>query len=110
LFADDQFKYGRFQPYITAGPAIFFSRLKDTDAINGFTPARQTASDTSVGVKGGAGLNYALTATIGLFGEYRFVYFHVNQTGINDAVLGPVAFKGNIQSYHIIAGLSFPLK
>ena len=77
LLTSDEFPHGRVQPYVTAGPALFVTRTKDTD---NFTPNNQRDTDTSLGVKAGAGISFQLTQLIALFGEYRFTHFRTHAT------------------------------
>jgi opacity protein-like surface antigen len=97
------YEQGRLQPYIAAGPAIFFSHR----SLNSLNPPNQAATDTSLGVKAGAGVDYRITPLVGLFGEYRFTHFHANQTGIRDQSLGPASLKSTLDTHHVIGGVSF---
>jgi hypothetical protein len=72
LSKSEQFPNGQLQPYVTAGPAIFHSRLKDS---NNVMPNNTRESDTNLGVKIGLGLQYLIGPNVGLFGEYRFTHF-----------------------------------
>jgi opacity protein-like surface antigen len=53
LLKSPQFPTGQLQPYITVGPAIFVAHAEDSQ---NFEPSQQSDSDTSVGVKVGAGV------------------------------------------------------
>ena len=100
LFQGEEYPQGRLQPYLTAGPALFWTRLKDTTNLAG--PANQSDTDMSVGVKAGAGTSYQLTPLIGLFGEYRFTHFEARHE-----FAGPIQLSETFNTHHLIAGLSF---
>lgn len=59
LLQGEDYPAGRLQPYLTAGPALFWTRAKDTTNLG--PPAGQSNTDMSVGVKAGAGMSYQLT-------------------------------------------------
>lgn len=100
LLQGEDFPQGRLQPYLTAGPALFWTRAKDTT--NLAPPANQSNTDMSVGVKVGAGTSYQLTPLIGLFGEYRFTHFEAQHE-----FAGPVQLSETFNTHHVIGGLSF---
>ena len=100
LLQDDEFPHGRLQPYVTAGPALFWTRAKDTTNLG--PPANQSNTDMSVGVKVGARTSHQITQLIGLFGEYRFTHFEVQHEFAR-----PVQLTGTFNIHHLIAGLSF---
>lgn len=100
LLQGDDYPQGRLQPYGTAGPALFWTRIKDTT--NLAPPADQSNTDMSVGLKVGAGLSYQVTPLLGLFGEYRFTHFQAQHE-----FAGPVALRETFNTHHLIAGLSF---
>src|SRR5207248_2389191 len=49
LLQSEDYPNGRLQPYLTAGPALFWTRAKDTTNLP--PPANQSNTDMSVGVK-----------------------------------------------------------
>jgi len=102
LLQGEDYPQGRLQPYLTAGPALFWTRLKDTTNLP--PPANQSDTDMSVGVKVGVGASYQLTHLIGLFGEYRFTHFQAQHD-----FAGPVQLSETFNTHHLIAGLSFRL-
>ncbi|MCX7116450.1 MAG: outer membrane beta-barrel protein [Legionellales bacterium] len=109
LFVSAQFTKGRLQPYLSAGPAIFVTTLKDTD---NFIPAGQSSTYTSLGVKAGAGLMLFLTNSIGAFIEYRDSNFQVknkyyNATVVHDLTLGKTLGNATFNTQAIIGGISF---
>lgn len=72
LLKSPEFPRGQLQPYFSIGPAIFFANAEDS--IN-FTPARQSDSDTTVGLKLGAGVAWHVLKNLAVFGEFRFTHF-----------------------------------
>jgi opacity protein-like surface antigen len=100
LLQGEDFPHGRLQPYVTAGPALFWTRAEDTT--NLAPPANQSNTDMSLGVKVGAGTSYQLTPLIGLFGEYRFTYFEAQHE-----CAGPVQLSETFKTHHVIGWLSF---
>jgi opacity protein-like surface antigen len=72
LLVTKEIPKGRLQPYVTVGPTIFVARAKDSGLL---VPTKQTETDTSVGVKAGAGIAWQFHPNIALFGEYRFTHF-----------------------------------
>lgn len=105
LLKDKTFPHGRLQPYLTAGPALFISNVKDT---GNFQPTNQSQSDTSVGFKVGAGVSYQITKLLGLFGEYRFTHFKSDAT-FSDSTPPPSTenVETTFNTHHIIGGVSF---
>lgn len=72
LLTSAEFPKGQLQPHFTVGPALFLTQTKDT---SNFTPGNQSVTDTTVGVKVGAGVAWELLQHLALFGEYRFTHF-----------------------------------
>jgi opacity protein-like surface antigen len=82
LIVSNNFPNGQLQPYLTIGPGIYFSRVKLTP-----TPFFGSKdSDSSGGVKVGAGATWMITRNIGLFGEYRFSHFTADLLGFEMGV------------------------
>ncbi len=109
LLTSTQFTKGRVQPYLTVGPALFISTLKDTD---NFIPPGQSSTYTSLGVKAGGGLILFLTQRIGAFVEYRDSAFQVKDTYTNNTVvrgitLGKTLGKANFNIQSIVGGVAF---
>ncbi|MGH7311138.1 MAG: outer membrane protein [Candidatus Rokuibacteriota bacterium] len=101
LMASPAFPRGRLQPYLTVGPAIFFSEIEDSD---NFAPGGQSDSDTTVGFKFGVGLAYHLHRNLAIFGEYRFTYFSP-EWNVSD--LGEQGkLETDITTFYLLVGLS----
>ena len=93
LMASNNFPNGQLQPYLTIGPGIYFSRLKITP-----TPFfGKKDSDSSGGVKVGAGATFMVTRNIGVFGEYRFSHFTADLLG----------FEMDVNTHRVQLGASF---
>jgi opacity protein-like surface antigen len=93
LMASNNFPNGQLQPYLTLGPGIYFSRIKITP-----TPFFGSKdSDSSGGVKVGAGATFMVTRNIGVFGEYRFSHFMADLLG----------FEMDVNSHRVQLGASF---
>lgn len=108
LFVSDKFTTGRLQPYLSVGPAVFISTLKDTD---NFIPAGQSSTYTSLGVKAGAGLMLFFTKSFGAFIEYRDTSFQVkdqynNSTIVNNTTLGKTLGNATFNIQTIVGGVS----
>ncbi|PYN90686.1 MAG: hypothetical protein DMD87_00595 [Candidatus Rokuibacteriota bacterium] len=98
-----QFPRGQLQPYITVGPAIFVAHAEDR---TNFAPANQSDSDTSVGVKVGAGVAWQFTKTIAMFGEYRYTHFSPEFT-FRDNALGSTDLSTSVNTHYLLMGVSF---
>lgn len=91
-----EFPNGRFQPYITAGPALFISSVN----VAGFG-----STSTTLGFKGGAGGKFFFTENIALFGEYRLTWFEPDQNFFvgNTQIIGSTS----LTTHHFIGGFSY---
>jgi opacity protein-like surface antigen len=109
LLRSQQYPHGRLQPYVTAGPALFITKAKDSSGA--FEPPNQSKTDTSLGLKVGGGVAFHITKVLALFGEYRFTHFKAEQNFQNAGVFtnGPVnvTTQADFDTHHAIAGLSF---
>jgi opacity protein-like surface antigen len=94
LATSKQFPTGRFQPYITVGPALFISTWREP----GFT-----SRTTTLGFKGGAGGKFFLTKNVALFGEYRLTSFEPE----HDFRFNNVTFdvSNRLTTHHFLGGL-----
>lgn len=97
---------GRVQPMISIGPALFLSEVKDT---NNFSPNGQSQRDTSIGFKVNTGITSMLTPTVGLFAEYRFLYFTAEAPLVERTVNAQISNDFTFYNHAILAGLSFRL-
>jgi len=104
LATSQKYPMGRFQPYVTAGPAVF--RVRVTNRGNGELTT-QPAYDTAVGYKAGAGLSWQLTTGAAIFAEYRYTHFHAEPElqGTITGVRVPMQF--DLNTHHAVAGVSF---
>ncbi len=100
--------WGLWTPYVAAGPAVFISDLDDTGTFG----SSQSESDTSFGVKAAAGLRYALSHGMSIFGEYRFLHgapeFELGRS--RDPITGATVantLEVDINTHAIVGGISF---
>jgi opacity protein-like surface antigen len=103
LLTSPEFPKGRLQPYLNAGPALFIAYARDS---SNFDPHRQSDTDTSVGVKAGAGVAWLFLKNFALFGEYRFTHFSPD-LAFKDAVAGKTTFRTDVTTHHLLLGVSF---
>jgi opacity protein-like surface antigen len=94
---------GQLQPYLTIGPAIFVAHAEDS---RNFEPSNQSDTDTSVGVKLGAGVAWLFTKNIAVFGEYRYTHFSPEFT-FRDDVLSSANLSTDVNSHYVLVGVSF---
>ncbi|HEY7363155.1 MAG TPA: hypothetical protein VIE37_03530 [Methylomirabilota bacterium] len=101
LMPSRDFPRGRLQPYLTAGPAVFFSEIEDTD---NFSPGNQSDKDTTVGFKIGTGMVWYLVPNLAVFGEWRFTYFSPEWNVTDNGVSGKL--ETDISTFYLLVGLS----
>ncbi len=90
----DHRKFCHLQPYVGAGPGVFFA-----NASNG-----TSSSDNGVvGLNALAGVRYFFTEQMALFGEYKYN----SATFEFDNVSGAGGLKGDYSASHLVGGLSF---
>jgi opacity protein-like surface antigen len=89
---------GRLQPYIFAGPTVFFSRF-EVD-LSGAASGDESDVSTKLGMTAGGGLTYMFTRLFGVFAEYRFTY---NRPEFN---LDGLRVKPDLDSHHVLGGLT----
>lgn len=109
LAVSDAFPGGRLQPYVTAGPAVFMVSMSDT---GNFRPPGQTSTSNSLGAQCGAGVNWLLKPTTGLFVEYRYSVFQQTDSFYNEAVvngrtLGQTNGAATFNIDSVVAGITF---
>ena len=103
LMKSQQFPKGQLQPYLAVGPALFIAHAKDS---TNFLPTRQSDTDTSVGVKVGAGAAWQFLKNWAIFGEYRFTHFSPEFTF--DLVPGiKTTVSTDVNTHYLLAGVSF---
>ena len=104
LLVSSEHPKGRLQPYATAGPALFGTRAKNTTNAELSTV---TATDSSTGIKLGAGLSWQLAKQVAAFGEYRFTHFRAEPV-FNSALSSlRVPLQTDLNTHHLIGGVSF---
>lgn len=115
LLADDEHPHGVIQPYIGGGPSFVWSKGR----YRAGDPRPQTAPNPSfrlednqrdIGFDGRAGVSFVLADNIGLFVEYRFLFFRaIYDDSTNMPGFGNVSFDAKVQhiSNSALAGISF---
>ncbi|TLY39969.1 MAG: porin family protein [Nitrospirae bacterium] len=104
LRVSPEFPKGQLQPYLTVGPALFLTRA--TNKTNAELTT-QTATDTSLGVKVGAGASWQLFEHVAVFGEYRFTHFRAEPV-LNSALSSlRVPLQSDLNTHHLLAGISW---
>ena len=109
LLTSPAFPSGRLQPYLAAGPGLFFFKAKD---FRNLGPTVQSDTDTTIGVKVAGGLTWLFTRNVGVFTEYRFLHLNPETTFSNsvDPVTGAPAtarIRDSISTHQVVAGVTF---
>ncbi len=104
LMTSPEFPKGQLQPYMTVGPALFLSRVKN---ISNSELSTRAATDTSPGVKVGAGASWQFLKNVAVFGEYRFT--HVRAEPILNSGLSSlrIPLQTDLNTHHLLAGISW---
>lgn len=105
LAVSPQFPNGQFQPYLSVGPGIFITRVKDK---GNFFPPGQSETDTSAGVIVKTGLKFFFTRNWAVFGEYRLTS-HSPSVKLRDDIFPPTSEKlsTRLNTHYVGAGVSF---
>ncbi len=106
LLASPQFPNGRLQPYVGAGPALFFVTAKDSTDFG--PPDHQSSSDTVLGVKAGFGTTWLFTPNLGLFAEYRYTHFSPTfDFNTNLPGFSRTKVETDVNTHHVLFGVTF---
>jgi len=103
LLKSQPFPKGQLQPYLTGGPALFAARAEDHGNVS---PSGQSDSDTSIGVKVGAGLTWLFSHNVGVFAEYRFTHFKP-EFEFTDNVAGKATVEATLNTHSLLGGVAF---
>ncbi len=101
LMINKKYPKGRLRPYVTLGPTIFFSTIKDQGNIK----ERTSDTDVSGGLKFGFGSAWQIRENVDLFGEYRFTHFGLDAKMEDPG--GTVTAETDINTNHLVVGISF---
>jgi opacity protein-like surface antigen len=94
---DTTFRKGELQPYASLAPVIF---------ITGAKPAGlESDTDTSLGLKVGAGATFLITNNLGILGEYRFTHVSPEFKFTTAGTVSKPEF--DVNTHHLIVGASF---
>jgi opacity protein-like surface antigen len=103
LMAGLEYPNGRLQPYVTAGPALFKTRVTNK---GNSELSNRAVDDTSWGYKVGAGVSWHVSKAAALFGEYRFTHYHAEPM-LDGTITGArVPMRFDLDTHHVIAGVS----
>ena len=86
------------QPYVGAGPAVFFTRDKSAVA---------SARDTSLGLNVLAGVRAMMTKNFGIFAEYKYNRTSVSYDNVVDPTAPGIGLEGDYSSNTVAVGVSF---
>jgi opacity protein-like surface antigen len=104
LQVDQGFPKGRIQPYVTAGPAVFWTRAKNKENTELTTEA---ATDSATGYKVGAGLSWLFSQHAAVFAEFRYTHVHTEPV-LNSALSSlRVPLQFDLDTQHVVAGVSY---
>ena len=98
LFRSSDYSSGRLQPYAAIGPGFFFYHASAD--FRPRVPKEVNENGYSVGIDVRAGLTLLLTRRVGVFGEYRYTYFTIDENFLD-------RFGVGIETNHLLCGLSF---
>lgn len=101
VLVSQAFPQGQLQPYLTIGPAVFFSEAKDS---GNFAPANQSDHATTVGFKFAGGAAWYLLRNLAVFGEFRLTYFSPEWDFTDGGVSGKL--ETDITTSSFLVGLS----
>lgn len=103
LMADSEYPAGRIQPTASVGPALLLSDIRDG---NNFSPAGQSDRDTRFGLKVNAGVTAMLTSSVGIFAEYRFLWYQARASVVDNVLNSSAVNDFTIQNHAVLGGLS----
>src|SRR5262245_14218405 len=103
LFRSGSFPYGRLQPYVAGGPALFVSTFNGDLGEDLGGKASDTSIDLGLDVRGG--VTFLFTKQFGIFAEYRVT--QVSPEWKFQVLDMDTTVKTELRSYHIIGGITF---
>jgi hypothetical protein len=98
-----RYQAGPLEPYVAAGPGVFFLHQKQYSMIPGGLTYSQ--SHTGYGLNTQAGLRYRLNPHLALFGEYKLNYARIDLAGQVDA--GHYGINTLVTLHHFVFGVSY---
>ena len=98
-----RYQAGAFEPYVAAGPGVFFLHQQEFATTPGGLTYSQ--SNTGFGLNTQVGLRYRLTEHVALFGEWKFNYARVDLSGQADA--GHYGINTLVTLHHFVFGLGY---
>jgi len=91
----------KLQPYIGAGPGIFFARIHDPSLTSG-----NSQSSVGIGINALVGLRYYFTRHVSLFGEGKFNYTRFSFDETPPGAFNLFGFDADYKIFHASFGLS----
>ncbi len=98
LLKSGDYSSGRLQPYAAVGPGLFFYHASAD--FRPAVPKEVTENGYSVGLDVRVGITWLLSARVGVFGEYRYTYFRIDESFLD-------RFGADIATNSLLCGLSF---
>jgi outer membrane protein W len=97
FFPDSVVPFGRLQPYLAVGPAVFFSDQTPNLTIAGFGVSPANRSSVNVGLAVETGARYFFNKSISVEASFKYRYFAptFNYSGYLQTGIGPVAYNTN---------------
>lgn len=111
FYPDSVVPFGRLQPYIAVGPALFFSDQRPNVTVNvfgfngGFSPAYKTSFDIGLAVETGA--RYFINKSISVEASFKYRYFKpaYDFNGTVQTVFGPQTYNINARpDFNLFSG------
>jgi opacity protein-like surface antigen len=108
LLVSKEYPQGKLQPYASAGPTLFISRVNM--AGGHFVPGAPTLrnqhdTDAAVGVTAAAGLSFMISPHVDLFTEYRFTHFSPSYRITSGGERAKVTT--DFDTHHVLVGASY---
>jgi outer membrane protein W len=113
FFQDSEVPFGRLQPYVAAGPAIFFSYQDPTINLTtipggngvGFSPAGKSAINVGLAVE--TGLRYFFNKSISVEASFKYRMFTPKYTYTGNTLIGatPIVYDTQIKpTFNLYSG------
>jgi len=104
LLVSEEHPWGRLQPQLTLGPALFFTRAQNKTNSELTT---HKATDTALGFQAGLGASWQIHKYLAVFGEYRFTHFRAEPVLTGTITGSPIPLESDINTHQLVVGISF---
>lgn len=106
LLKDATYEHGRLQPYIGAGPSLFYTDFNfDISQITNEPSPQFSDKSTDWGFDGRAGVAFMVHPNIAIFSEYRLTSFNSSYDDTIEGVNGNM--EADYVTHHVAGGISF---